>query len=94
MNLVRQALLLLIQIYRWVGSPMKRFLLGPGSGCRFNPSCSAYAMEAIERYGVGRGVVLTTGRICRCHPWGGSGHDPVPALPTHSLSPRSLKFPN
>jgi putative membrane protein insertion efficiency factor len=93
MNLVRQALLLLIQIYRWVGSPMKRFLLGPGSGCRFTPSCSVYAMEAIERYSVGRGVALTTGRFCRCHPWGGSGYDPVPALPAYSLSPRSLKFP-
>lgn len=94
MNPVRQALLLFIQIYRWVGSPMKRFLLGPGSGCRFSPTCSAYAMEALERHGVCRGVALTTGRLCRCHPWGGSGDDPVPALPTHSLSPRSLKFPN
>jgi putative membrane protein insertion efficiency factor len=94
MNFVRQALLLLIQIYRWVGSPMKRFLLGPDAGCRFSPTCSSYALEAVERYGMCRGAALTTARICRCHPWGNSGHDPVPALPTHRLSPRSLKFPN
>jgi hypothetical protein len=46
--------------------------------CRFSPSCSAYAIEALERYGAARGGWLTVKRLCRCHPFGGRGYDPVP----------------
>jgi putative membrane protein insertion efficiency factor len=46
--------------------------------CRYQPSCSAYAIGAVERYGALRGGLLATKRILRCHPWGGSGYDPVP----------------
>ena len=46
--------------------------------CRFQPSCSAYAVTALKRYGALKGGWLTARRLGRCHPWGGSGHDPVP----------------
>jgi putative membrane protein insertion efficiency factor len=49
-----------------------------GRHCRFEPSCSVYADEAIRRYGARKGLVLAVKRILRCHPWGASGYDPVP----------------
>lgn len=49
-----------------------------GRRCRYLPTCSDYAMEAIERHGAWRGLWLGAGRVCRCHPWGGDGFDPVP----------------
>ena len=61
-----------IHLYRWFLSP---FL---GRHCRFHPSCSQYALEAIEAHGVARGWLLALRRIGRCHPWGTSGFDPVP----------------
>jgi uncharacterized protein len=64
--------LLLIRGYRKGISPLL-----PNS-CRYVPSCSAYAEEAITRYGAAKGSWLAARRLLRCHPWGGSGHDPVP----------------
>lgn len=57
-----------------------RLLLSPwvGHGCRFQPTCSAYSLEALARHGAIRGSWLTAHRVCRCHPLGGSGYDPVP----------------
>lgn len=46
--------------------------------CRFTPTCSQYTLEAIQKYGAIKGTWLGFKRICRCHPWGGSGYDPVP----------------
>lgn len=46
--------------------------------CRFSPSCSCYAMEAFKKHGVLKGFILSLKRITKCHPWGRSGHDPVP----------------
>jgi uncharacterized protein len=56
-------------------------VFGPmGLGCRFQPTCSQYALEAIQQHGSIRGCGLALGRLCRCHPWGGSGYDPVPPV--------------
>lgn len=46
--------------------------------CRYTPTCSEYAVEAIKKYGPGKGLLLALKRIARCHPWGGHGYDPVP----------------
>ena len=68
------SLLLIIPIksYQIIISP----LLGPS--CRFTPTCSQYAVEAIQKYGPLKGSWLSFKRIIKCHPWGGSGYDPVP----------------
>lgn len=78
MNLVQQALVAALRLYRWTVSPVLAALTGPGLGCRFEPTCSAYALEAIRQHGAGRGAWLALRRLARCHPWGGCGHDPVP----------------
>ena len=62
----------LIQFYRYAISP----LIPPR--CRYAPTCSQYALEAIRKYGAYKGGWLALKRICRCHPWGGHGHDPLP----------------
>jgi putative membrane protein insertion efficiency factor len=57
-----------------------RFLLSPwlGSACRFEPTCSAYALQALEQHGAARGSYLAAARLLRCNPWCAGGHDPVP----------------
>lgn len=64
--------IVLIKIYQWVISP----LLGPK--CRYTPTCSQYGLEAFKKYGPIKGLWLTLKRVSSCHPWGGSGYDPVP----------------
>ncbi len=61
----------LIRAYQVAMSPFP-------SPCRYQPTCSSYALEAVKRYGAGRGTWLALKRILRCHPFGSSGHDPVP----------------
>jgi putative membrane protein insertion efficiency factor len=56
----------------------RRAFAGRPSPCRYQPTCSAYALDALEQHGAARGSWLTIRRLCRCHPWGGHGWDPVP----------------
>lgn len=67
---------------------------GRPSPCRFVPSCSTYAVEALEHHGAIRGSWLSARRLCRCHPWGGQGYDPVPGRPDHPLSDGSPDEPS
>lgn len=68
----QQALIGLVRFYRFFLSPWL------GSACRFEPTCSAYAMQALQRHGAAAGSALTLHRLLRCHPWCAGGHDPVP----------------
>lgn len=70
--LFAQPLILLVRFYQLCISPLK-----PPS-CRFTPTCSQYAIEALRKHGPIKGLYLTVRRLLRCHPWGGSGYDPVP----------------
>lgn len=72
-KLVVSVLLLLIKLYQGAISPF----LG-GNKCRYTPTCSQYAIDALKKYGILKGFWLSIKRIARCAPWGGHGHDPVP----------------
>jgi putative membrane protein insertion efficiency factor len=71
-RLIGRIAIALIRLYQMAISPWF------GTACRFTPGCSSYMQEAILRHGVLRGIWLGARRIARCHPWGGSGYDPVP----------------
>jgi hypothetical protein len=62
----------MIRIYKNLLSPLLP------NACRYNPTCSQYAEEAIKKYGIFKGIFLGAKRIARCHPWGGHGYDPLP----------------
>ncbi|MBO9637849.1 membrane protein insertion efficiency factor YidD [Siphonobacter aquaeclarae] len=69
---MRQFFIILIRIYQGALSPYL------GNSCRYTPTCSQYAVQAIDKYGPWKGSWLALRRISRCHPWGGHGYDPVP----------------
>jgi putative membrane protein insertion efficiency factor len=75
MSLPRRLLIGLVQAYRLL---LKAWI---GNDCRFEPSCSAYALQALRRHGAAAGSYLAAARIVRCHPWCDGGHDAVPAAP-------------
>jgi len=78
---VQSCLISLVRGYRLLLSPWL------GSSCRFEPTCSAYALEALRAHGAARGSYLTLRRIGRCHPWCEGGHDPVPSALSEGKQP-------
>jgi hypothetical protein len=80
-RLLRAGLVLPIRLYQWTLSPLLP------RACRFAPSCSEYAAEAILTHGAWRGARLALHRLSRCHPWGGHGYDPVPPAETIAAAP-------
>ncbi len=87
----------MMSMTRWLGLPRQlliglvrayRFFLSPwlGTSCRFEPSCSAYALQALAQHGAAAGTYLTAARLLRCHPFCAGGHDPVPHAPPSLFS--------
>ncbi len=76
MRIPNRLLAILLRILIWV----YRLVLSPvlGQNCRFQPTCSAYALDAVAAHGPWRGAWLALRRVVRCHPWGSGGYDPVP----------------
>jgi uncharacterized protein len=72
-SVAERVLVAVIRGYRGLVSPLL------GRHCRYEPTCSAYGLEAVTRHGVVRGGSMTLRRVARCHPWGPGGYDPVPA---------------
>lgn len=84
--LPRNLCVVILRLYRAIISPLY------GDVCRYYPSCSAYALEAIQRHGVVKGIWLGTRRIARCHPWAAGGIDDVPAHRSHTHSVTNFGF--
>lgn len=79
--MITAILRVLIRVYQLTLSPFLSLFFGPNAGCRYEPTCSRYFMEAVEKHGVLRGSWMGIKRIGRCNPWGGMGYDPVPPCP-------------
>ncbi len=78
MNVAQRILTSLIRAYQAVLSPALGAFFGPAGRCRYTPSCSRYALEAVRVHGALAGTFLAVKRLCRCNPWASFGEDPVP----------------
>lgn len=76
--MLKKLVILSVLFYKRFLSRPLHALAGPGSGCRFTPSCSTYFIQAVEIHGALKGSLMGIWRILRCNPWGGCGYDPVP----------------
>jgi len=90
--MMKRLLMLLVRGYRLLLSPWL------GSSCRFEPTCSAYALQALDTHGAAAGTYMTVHRLMRCQPWCQGGHDPIPEQAPHLFtalfSPTSSKKPS
>lgn len=75
--MIKQILILVIKLYQWIISPLL------GQNCRHQPTCSQYTIEAINEWGLLKGISLGAKRLSKCHPWGTQGYDPVPKKTKH-----------
>jgi uncharacterized protein len=82
--MIQSLLIALVRAYRLLLSPWL------GSSCRFEPTCSAYSLDALKSHGAAGGTYLTLRRLARCHPWCAGGHDPVPTALFTSLTSSNL----
>lgn len=80
LRMINRSLRGLIRLYQLTLSPLLSMLGGAGMGCRYEPTCSRYCMQALAVHGTLRGLWLGTKRLARCAPWGFSGPDPVPPV--------------
>lgn len=78
-----------IRIYQWTLSPLKAALFGSAAGCRFRPTCSAYAIDCLKTLPLSKAIWHSGWRILRCNPWGGSGYDPAPPYVYREAGDRS-----
>ncbi|MFC1663125.1 membrane protein insertion efficiency factor YidD [Patescibacteria group bacterium] len=78
--MLQKFLVKIIRLYQITISPDHGFFSWrhPDGWCQFHPTCSSYSLQAIKRYGAGRGIIFSAKRIFRCHPWSRGGYDPVP----------------
>jgi uncharacterized protein len=88
-NAAQHVLIFGVRLYQWVLSPAKAALFGPLGRCRYTPTCSQYAVEAVRGHGALGGSWLAAKRVCRCHPWGGCGDDPVPEAKAKGQKPKA-----
>ncbi len=84
---MKYVVIALLKAYRFAISPLY------GSVCRYHPSCSAYALEAVTRHGTVRGGWLAVRRLLRCHPWAAGGYDPVPGADVRTSDPSAEPRP-
>ncbi len=91
--MLNRALRFLIRVYQLTLSPLLALLDAAGGGCRFEPTCSRYCMQALAEHGTARGLWLGLKRLARCAPWGGMGPDPVPPA-THRRGKFSVPPPH
>jgi hypothetical protein len=77
---MKSLLVFLVRLYQWCISPYL------GQKCRFHPTCSNYAIEAVSTHGTLKGGILAARRLCKCHPWHPGGYDPVPEKPSSRLN--------
>jgi uncharacterized protein len=85
---MKKLIRLVIRFYQIFLNPVMKAVAGPHAGCRYQPTCSNYFLQAVELHGAWKGSLLGVRRIFRCHPWGGYGYDPVPPA-RHNANPPS-----